>query len=106
MGINLTYIPPIICGVSFVLTALFARKVPLASSLISVFTILCSFILFIFILTDFLSSDLNSIKFSIDWIVVSDMRITWGILLDSLSVTMLGLITLVALLVQIYSISY
>ena len=106
MGINLTYIPPIICGVSFVLTALFARKVPLASSLISVFTILCSFILFIFILTDFLSSDLNSINFSIDWIVVSDMRITWGILLDSLSVTMLGLITLVALLVQIYSISY
>ena len=106
MGINLTYIPPIICGLSFILTALFARKVPLASSLISVFTILCSFILFIFILTDFLSSDLNSIKFSIDWIVVSDMRITWGILLDSLSVTMLGLITLVALLVQIYSISY
>ena len=62
--------------------------------------------MFIFILTDFLSSDLNSINFSIDWIVVSDMRITWGILLDSLSVTMLGLITLVALLVQIYSISY
>jgi len=106
MGINLAYIPPIICGVSFILTAIFARKAPLQSSLISVFSILCSFILFIFILVDFLSTDLNSIKFSIDWIVILDTRISWGILLDSLSLTMLGLITLVALLVQIYSISY
>ena len=106
MGVNLAYFPPVICGISFILTVFFTRKAPLISSLISVFAILSSFILFIFILIDFLSPNLNSIDFSIDWIDVLDTRISWGILLDSLSVTMLGLITLVALLVQVYSISY
>ncbi len=81
MGVNLAYFPPVICGISFILTVFFTRKAPLISSLISVFAILSSFILFIFILIDFLSPNLNSIDFSIDWIDVLDTRISWGIYL-------------------------
>ena len=42
----------------------------------------------------------------VDWIVLGDTRISWGIIVDRLSVTMLGLVTFVALLVQVYSLEY
>ena len=34
------------------------------------------------------------------------MNITWGVIVDRLSVTMIGLVTFVALLVQVYSVAY
>ena len=44
--------------------------------------------------------------FSADWLVLGDVSITWGVLVDRLSVTMIGLVTFVALLVQVYSVEY
>ena len=44
--------------------------------------------------------------YSINWITLGDTNITWGVVVDRLSVTMLGLVTFVALLVQVYSIGY
>ncbi len=40
------------------------------------------------------------------WFTVGDLQLHWGILIDPLTVAMLGLVTFVALMVQIYSLAY
>ena len=71
---------------------------------VSVAAILLGFVLFWFVLVDLL--DNGGGTFSADWLVLGDVSITWGAIVDSLSVTMIGLVTFVALLVQVYSIEY
>ena len=51
-------------------------------------------------------SDEGVFTTSVDWIVIGSFAITWGILLDSLSVIMIGFVTFVSLLVQLYSLGY
>ena len=50
--------------------------------------------------------DSGPAAFSVNWIVLGDTQITWGVMVDRLSVTMLGLVTFVALMVQVYSLEY
>ena len=40
------------------------------------------------------------------WFTVGDLQLHWGILIDPLTVAMLGLVTFVAMMVQIYSLAY
>ena len=40
------------------------------------------------------------------WFHAGDLELTWGILVDPLTVVMLGLVTFVALMVQVYSVAY
>ena len=62
------------------------------------------FVLFWFVLADLAANGARTV--GVDWIVLGDTRISWGIIVDRLSVTMLGLVTFVALLVQVYSLEY
>ncbi|MED5429604.1 MAG: NADH-quinone oxidoreductase subunit L, partial [Chloroflexota bacterium] len=64
------------------------------------------FILFWFVLSDFLSGGSVPLHVDIEWINIGFWEITWGFLVDRISVVMLGLITFVALLVQVYSLQY
>ena len=71
---------------------------------VSIAAILLGFLLFWIVLGGLLESGPSSM--SIRWLSVGDTVITWGVTVDEISVTMLGLVTFVALLVQVYSLGY
>ena len=104
IGIEWAWVIPALSASAFVLILLVGRWLPMRGALISIAAILLGFVLFWFVLFDLM--DRGDARFSIDWLVVSDLTITWGVIVDRLSVTMLGLVTFVALLVQLYSVGY
>ena len=104
IGIEWAWVVPALSASAFFLVVLFGRWLPMRGAFISIAAILLGFVLFWFVLFDLM--DRGDDVFSVDWIVVSDLTITWGVIVDRLSVTMLGLVTFVALLVQLYSVEY
>ena len=111
IGIEWAWVIPALSASAFFLVVLFGRWLPMRGAFISIAAILLGFVLFWFVLFDLMARgddvfSVDWIVFSVDWIVVSDLTITWGVIVDRLSVTMLGLVTFVALLVQLYSVEY
>ena len=98
------WIIPALSVSAFFVTAVFGRFLPKQGVYIPLAAIAAGFVLFWFVLTDVVAN--GSREVAVNWIVLGDTRISWGIIADRLSVTMLGLITFVALLVQVYSIEY
>ncbi len=101
---ELAWLIPAFSAVAFFIVLLFRRWLPLRGAPISILAILAGFALFWFVLADLLES--GSAEASIRWLSVGKTTLTWGITVDAISVTMLGLITFVALLVQVYSLGY
>ena len=91
---------------AFGLVVAFGRFLPKQGAYISILAIFLGFLLFWYVLKDFLDSGERSIEYSINWFVIGDSRLAWGTTIDALSVTMLGLVTFVALCVQVYSLEY
>ena len=104
IGIEWAWVIPALSASAFFLVVLFGRWLPMRGAFISIAAVLLGFVLFWFVLFDLM--DRGDDVFSVNWIVVSDLTITWGVIVDRLSVTMLGLVTFVALLVQLYSVEY
>ena len=104
IGIEWAWAIPALSASAFVVVALFGRWLPMRGAFVSVAAILLGFVLFWFVLIDLLQSGGGT--FSAGWLVLGDVSITWGVIVDRLSVTMIGLVTFVALLVQVYSIEY
>ncbi|MSQ15417.1 MAG: NADH-quinone oxidoreductase subunit L [Dehalococcoidia bacterium] len=77
---------------------------PKNGSYLSIAAIGSGFLLFFPILRDLLSNGPR--EYGLPWLLVGGTEIRWSMLLDPLSVTMLGLVTLVALCVQVYSLCY
>ncbi len=71
---------------------------------VSILAILLGFALFWFVLVGLLNN--GPTAYGISWLSVGDTTIAWGVAVDEISVTMLGLVTFVALLVQVYSLGY
>ena len=103
-GVELAWIIPALSASAFVVVALFGRWLPMRGAFVSVIAILLGFVLFWLVLADLLANGGGA--FSVDWLVLGDVTITWGVIVDRLSVTMIGLVTFVALLVQVFSIEY
>ena len=104
IGVDWAWVIPALSASAFVVVALFGRYLPGQGSFVSVAAVLLGFVLFWFVLADLLQN--GNAVFSVDWLVVGAARVTWGVIVDPLSVTMLGLVTFVALLVQVYSLEY
>ncbi len=104
IGVEWAWVIPALSASAFFLTVLAGRVVGRYAACIPVLAILLGFILFWYVLRDLLAT--GPASFSIDWIVLGDTRIAWGMIVDNLSVVMLGLVTLVSLLVQVYSLEY
>ena len=81
-----------------------ANILPGRGSYLSIIAIGFSFLLFFPILGHLLSQGPG--EYSLPWLQVGNTEIRWSMLVDSLSVPMLGLVALVALCVQIYSLGY
>ena len=104
IGIEWAWVIPALSASAFVVVALFGRWLPMRGAFVSVAAVLLGFVLFWLVLADLLANGGGT--FSVDWLVLGDVAVTWGVIVDRLSVTMIGLVTFVALLVQVYSIEY
>ena len=107
------------------LIVIFGRYLPGKGSLLAILAITGGFVLFWLVLGSFLdadpvtdaipgtkgcltSPDTGALTCSYErpWFHAGELELTWGILVDPLTVAMLGLVTFVALLVQVYSLGY
>ena len=104
IGTNWAWLIPALSAGAFFIVFPFRRYLPVQGAIISIGAILLGFILFWFVLADLLAS--GAANLSITWLRVGDTTLTWGTTVDQISVTMLGLVTFVALLVQVYSLGY
>jgi NADH-quinone oxidoreductase subunit L len=92
----------------FLVLALFGRLLPRGGDYLGVAAILSSFVLFFIVLADFLGTEgkIGPVVNSIDWSDVGDFELNMGIYVDPITITMFGVITAVALMVNIFSIGY
>ena len=103
---ELAWVIPALSAAAFFVVAFLGRFLPKNGSFVSIAAILIGFVLFWFVLADLLGSGLDHKAFDVNWITIGETNITWGVHVDRLSVVMLGLVTFVALLVQVYSLEY
>ena len=104
IGTNWAWVIPALSASAFFIVAIVGRFLPGKGAFVSIAAIALGFVLFWYVFADLLSS--GDAFFSINWLSIGETSITWGVTVDRLSVTMLGLVTFVALLVQLYSVSY
>ena len=104
IGMDWAWVIPALSAAAFFSIVIFGRFLPGQGAFIAIAAILLGFLLFWYVLDDLLRTGATS--FSLNWLSVGDTNITWGVLVDRLSVTMLGLVTFVALVVQVYSLGY
>ena len=104
IGVASVWIIPAFSAFAFFVVLPFRRWLPLQGAPLSILAILAGFVMFWPVLGDLLDSGPGG--FSIRWLSVGDTTLTWGGHVDGISVVMLGLVTFVALLVQVYSLGY
>ena len=104
IGTNWAWVIPALSAGAFFVVLPFRRCLPKGGAYLSIAAILGGFVLFWFVLLGFLDS--GAYGSSVRWLSVGATKLTWGVHVDEISVTMLGLVTFVALLVQVYSLGY
>ena len=103
-GVGLAWLAPVACAAAFLAIVVLGRFLPWRGVFLSLLAILASFGLFWYVLVEFLDS--GGGVFSADWFSVGESSFAVGVIIDELSVVMLGLVTFVALMVQVYSLGY
>ncbi len=109
---KLAWLIPAFSFIAFFLTVIFGRFLPGKGSWIAILAIGGGFVVFWIVLVGFLGADCprafgqETCNFSREWFTAGDVILTWGIIVDPLSIVMLGLVTLVGLMVQLYSLGY
>lgn len=104
LGIEWAWLAPAACLCAFTLLVVFRSILPRAGAYISILAIAGGFVLFWFFLVDFLEN--GEFAKSVSWFSVGDAELRWGMVVDSLTIVMIGVITSVALAVQVYSLGY
>jgi NADH-quinone oxidoreductase subunit L len=102
---------PALPAAAFVVLALFHNYLPRRGDLIAIGAVAASFLLFVFVLVDLLDQlpgELFGNLSGFDWVEIAaiDFKLRIGFLVDQLSVVMLGVVSLVSLLVHVYSVGY
>ncbi len=110
---------PVVCFAAAPIIVVAGPFLPGKGASLSILAIAAGFGLFWVVLAGFLgagpastdcftSADTGSLTclFSLTWFQAGDVQLFWGMIIDPLAVVMLGLVTFVALLVQIYSLGY
>ena len=110
---------PVFSFAAFPIIVISGNRLPGKGSWLSVLAIAAGFVVFWVVLGGFLdasastkdcvtSAHTEALTCSYDrsWFSVGELNLTWGIVIDPLTVVMLGLVTFVALMVQVYSLAY
>ena len=98
------WLAPALSFAAFGLIVLAGRYLPGKGSFLAILAIAGGFGVFWYVLVDLL--DRGAGAFSVVWFELGDITFNWGMTIDPLAVVMLGLVSLVALLVQVYSVGY
>ncbi len=101
---ELAWLAPVLSAGAFILIVTVGRVLPRQGAFLAPLAVLTSFVLFWVALTDLL--DNGPASFSFEWLTTGGSVLSWGVRIDPLSVIMLGLVSFVALGVQVYSWSY
>ena len=116
---------PVFCFAAAPVIVIFGKYLPQKGSLLSILAIGGGFVVFWFVLSSWLGADaatkgcftsentgVLTCDFERSWFnagiigAVGSVSLHWGILIDPLTIAMLGLVTFVALMVQVYSMAY
>ena len=110
LGVEWAWLIPVYGFAAFGVIALFGRYLPGRGVFLSLLAILAGFVTFWPVLLDLFSrglpEEIGGHHFTWEWFTAGDISVAWGIIVDPLSVTMLGLVTFVALVIQVYSLGY
>ncbi|MDP3025462.1 MAG: NADH-quinone oxidoreductase subunit L [candidate division Zixibacteria bacterium] len=90
---------------SFALIIFFTIKKPRLSSLVSIGAVALSFLFSFIVLVTVLGNPVTS-EFKINWLDLPGFKVEAGMLIDPLTAVMLMVVTIVSMLVQIYSVGY
>ena len=104
MGMEWAWLLPVLCLGAFAAIVLFGRYLPGQGAYLAIFAIGGSFVLFWFVMADVVHSGPG--LFERVWFSAGDITLKLGMTVDQLAVVMLGLVSSVALAVQIYSLGY
>ena len=115
---------PVFCFAAAPLIVVFGERLPGKGAILSILAIGGGFVVFCVVLTAFLgaspASEINGTAdcftneftesltcvYEHSWFHAADLELVWGIIIDPLTLVMLGLVTFVALMVQVYSLGY
>ncbi len=109
---QLAWLIPAFSFIAFFLIVFFGRLLPGRGVWISILAIGGGFVVFWVVLVGFLGADCSkafgqaTCNFNMEWFTAGDVELVWGIIVDPLSVVMLGMVTLVGLMIQVYSLGY
>jgi NADH-quinone oxidoreductase subunit L len=92
----------------FLVLALLGRSMPRGGDVLGVLTTGTSFVLFFFVLADFLDTPgkIGPVVKDISWSEIGDFKLRMGVYIDPITITMFAVVTTVALMVNIFSIGY
>lgn len=100
---------PLLPAAAFIIVGLFLRRSPILAAAVSICVSVVSFALAVgvgFGVIDNAVTVDNPLIKRVPWLALSGLRIDMGIYIDPISAMMLFIVTLVALMVQIYSLGY
>ncbi|MBM3946405.1 MAG: NADH-quinone oxidoreductase subunit L [SAR202 cluster bacterium] len=80
------------------------RFLPRGGAFLAPLAIMGGFALFWPVLFDFLAN--GNAGFSLKWLEAGSVTLSWGVFVDPLAIVMLGVVTFVAMLIQVYSWAY
>ena len=103
---ELAWLMPTLSLGAFVLIVCVGRLLPNNGSFLSISAITAGFVIFLVVLVGFVNNGSVGMSYGLTWMDLREWTIDIGITIDSLSIVMLGLITSVSLLVQVYSLEY
>ena len=100
---------PLLPAMSFIIVGFFLRRLPILAATVSVCMSLISFALSLGVGYGVIANNItvdNPLIQRIPWLSISGLTVDMGVYIDPISAMMLVIVTLVALMVQIYSIGY
>ncbi|MGH2709693.1 MAG: NADH-quinone oxidoreductase subunit L [Actinomycetota bacterium] len=97
---------PVLPFVSFLLVVFFGKRSPLRGASIGIAAVGASFVLSLLTFFQFVGGEKEAVEKSVTWIDLSSFKLELGMNIDGLAAMMFVVVTLVSLLVHIYSASY
>lgn len=100
---------PLLPAISFIIVGFFLRRLPVLAATVSIGMSLISFALSLGVGYGVIAHNItveNPLIQRVPWLSIAGLKVDMGVYIDPISAMMLFIVTLVALMVQIYSIGY
>ena len=106
MGAADAWILAAVPAAAFLFIAIAGKGLPRQGDYLGVLAIGTSFVMFFFVLADFLDGGSLPVVHDMAWTEIGEFELRMGIFVDQITIVMLGVVTFVSLMVNIFSIGY